>query len=356
MRRVSALFLFLLVLLPDAHAARRRAVAPPSFDVPAADEAAARALDRGVPGLAIAVRKGNLSFSRGYGFYDRDENIPAWIHHEWQAGSVTKQFTAAAVMRLMEMGLLNTTDRVREWVPELDSRYDAVTIEQLLTHTSGMAEYTDKLESAWLPMTQHEVLSLINADSPSFAAGDRFMYSNAGYFVLGMIVERASSKTYAELLQELFFEPLGMTRTSYCGSRTASPHGYFLDGDEVIEVPAADSSLTFSAGGICSTANDLVRWTAALANGSAVSPESYARMTTAVDPRRTGPVAYGYGLALTALDGRRRIWHNGHVLGFQSHVAYFPNEDLTIVVLVNLSDLDVDHATLVAEEIARALR
>jgi len=354
MRRVSALFLVLLTVAPAAEA-RRRAAGHPSFDLPAADLAAHHALDRGVPGVAIAVRKGDAWFSRAYGEFDREANVAASIHDEWQIGSVTKQFTAAAVMRLAEDGALSLDDRVRDWVPELHVRYDAVTIEHLLTHTSGMAEYTDKLESAWEPLTQEQVLAIINAQPAWFAAGNHFLYSNAGYFLLGMILERASSMTYGHLLEELFFDPLGLQRTSYCGTYSPAPSGYFLDGDEVVSVPAADPSLTFSAGAICSTPDDLLRWTLALAHGHVVSPESYERMTTPVDPRLSPPIGYGFGLALSDLDDRRRIWHNGHVLGFQSHVAWFPDEDLAIVVLLNLSDLSEDQATEVAEEIARAM-
>ncbi len=376
MRPVSALFLLLFTVSVEARAddaqplirpsgtvstlAGRRAGRAvghrPSFNVPAADEAAERALARGVPGLTIVIRKGDATFSRAYGFADREANVEASIHHEWQVGSVTKQFTAAAVMRLVEAGVLHLGDRARQWLPELDARFDAITIEHLLTHTSGIGEYSDKLTTAWEPLTQQQIVAMINAQPVWFAPGTHFLYSNSGYFLLGMILERASSKTYAQLLDDLFFEPLGINRTSVCGTRTPSPNGYFLSAEGAFRVQAADMSLLFSAGAICSTPNDLVRWTHALANGTAVSPESYARMTANTDPTLGPPSGYGYGLVVTPLDGRRRVWHNGHVLGFQSHVAYFPDEQLTIAVLVNVSDLLADQATVVAEEVARAMR
>jgi D-alanyl-D-alanine carboxypeptidase len=356
MRRFFALFLILSALAPDALARRRAAAPPPFFNVPAADVAASKALERGVPGLSISIRKGDASFHRAYGSFDREANVPASVHHEWQVGSVTKQFTAAAVMRLVESGVLRVEDRARQWLPELDAPFDAITIEQLLTHTSGLGEYSNKLEDPWVPKTQQEILAIIESQPLQFTPGAQFAYRNAGYFLLGMILERASSKAYAQLLRDLFFEPLGLNRTSYCGTVTPSPNGYLLTPDGAFPVPAADMSMPFSAGAICSTTDDLLRWTHALANGTAVSPQSYVRMTTSVDPASAPPPQYGYGLITFPLDGRRRIWHNGDILGFQSHVAYFPEERLTIVVLVNANDVSRDQATVVANDVARAMR
>jgi CubicO group peptidase (beta-lactamase class C family) len=205
-------------------------------------------------------------------------------------------------------------------------------------------------------MTQQQVLAIITAQPLNFTPGSRFAYSNAGYFLLGMILERATSKTYAQLLRDFFLEPLSLNRTGVCGTQTPSPNGYLLTSSGAFPVQAAEMSLPFSAGSICSTSNDLVRWTLALADGRVVSPESYARMTTSVDPSTTPPPGYGYGLVVTPLDGRRRIWHNGAILGFQSHVAYFPDEQLTIAVVVNVHDPARDQATLVANEIARAMK
>lgn len=356
-RRLAFAAVVLLLLSPVADA-RRRAVAPPAaFTVPAADAVAARALQAGVPGLTIAVRRGDSFFFRAYGLANREAGVAATVQTEYQIASVSKQFTAAAIMRLVERGTLQVGDPARKWLPELDERFDAITIHHLLTHTSGVRDYSSQLTTAWEPKTQQEIVALITSGPPKFTPGSDWEYSNSGYFLLGMIIERASGMSYAQYLRETFFEPLAMHATSYCGTGRPSPDGYFFNATDgsVVPIRAADMSLVFAAGALCSTAPDLVRWTVALATHAAVSAESYALMTTDFNPDQALRFPYGYGLSVMPLDGRRRIWHNGSILGFQSHVAHYPEEDLTIVVLTNATFLFRDLATETADALARAL-
>ena len=344
MRRPVALLLVLLLSTPVAYARRRATSHPAPFAVPGLEAIAAAAVEARVPGLTIAVRKGSSSLVRAWG------NMEAGSIY--QIGSVTKQFTAAAIMRLVEEGKVRTEEKARTWLPELDARFDAITIEHLLTHRSGLREYNTQLTDPHQPKTQQEIVALITSGPPRFTPGTRFEYSNSGYYLLGMIVERATSKSYEQYLRETLFEPLGLHATSYCGTKGPAPDGYVIDQDgTVFEVQAADMSLPYAAGALCSTAEDLVRWTDALTAGRAVSPESYARMT-----RSSGP-GYGYALILDSLDGRRRIWHNGAIRGFESSVMHFPDEALTVVVLINTLDLRTGHrATEIAEAVARAAR
>jgi D-alanyl-D-alanine carboxypeptidase len=301
-------------------------------------------MQAGVPGVTIAVSDGNSWTIRSWG--NMQPNSVS------QIGSVTKQFTAAAILRLAEAGKLSVEEKARVWIPELDSRFDAITIEHLLTHRSGLVEYTGKLGNPWEPKTQAEVLALITSGPPTFIPGSHFSYSNSGYYLLGMIVERASSQTYEQFLRTTFFEPLALRDTSYCGTTAPAPDGYVINPDgEMFAVEAANMTVPYSAGALCSTAADLLRWTDALTEGRVVSPASYERMT------RSAGAFYGYGLMLNPLDGRRRVWHNGAILGFETSVMHFPDEELTVVVLSNALDLRAAHrATQMSEAVAKAVQ
>lgn len=340
MRRPIALLLVLFLAVPAADARRRTVSHPSAYAIPELETIAAEALRDGVPGLTIAVRKGNVQLVKAWG-----NTRPGSVY---QIASVTKQFTAAAVMRLVEAGKVRTDDKARKWIPELDARFDAITVEHLLMHRSGVREYDDQIPNEHEPKTHAQILAIIMRGGPLFTPGTSFLYSNSGYYLLGMIVERASSRSYAQFLHETFFEPLGLRDTSYCGTAAPPPAGSVIDRQgTVFEVEAMDMSIPFAAGALCSTADDLLRWTDALSTGRAVTPESYAKMT-----RNTG---YGYGLVVSSLDGHRRIWHNGAILGFESNVTLFPQERLTVVVLMNAIDRRThSRATEIAEAVARA--
>jgi CubicO group peptidase (beta-lactamase class C family) len=340
MRRPMALLLVLFLAAPTTYARRRAVSYPPAFAIPELEMIAAEALRDGVPGLTIAVRKGNAQLVQAWG-NTRPDSV-------YQIASVTKQFTAAAIMRLVEGGKVRTEDKARKWLPELDARFDAITVEHLLLHRSGVREYDDQIPNEHEPKTHAQILAIITRGGPLFTPGTSFLYSNSGYYLLGMIVERASSQPYGQFLRETFFEPLGLRDTSYCGTVAPPPDGYVIDRQgTVFEVEALDMSIPFAAGALCSTADDLLRWTDALSSGRAVTPDSYARMI-----RNPG---YGYALVINFLDGHRRIWHNGAILGFESNVTHFPQDGLTVVVLMDAIDLRTEsRATQIAEEVARA--
>ena len=347
-RRLLALLLAVLAI----SATRRRSVDPVSF--PQIDAIARNALASGIPALSIAVMRGDtVVLTGGYGLMNIETREPAFHDSVYQIGSITKQFTAAAIMKLVEQGKLQTSDRLRTYVPELDARFDAVTIEHLLTHTSGIFEYNNLLVTAWQPKSEAEMLSLIGRRNLLFAPGSNWSYSNSNYYLLGVIIERVSSTSYAQFLDENFFFPLGLTRTSYC--REPVPAGYFTDATSTAPVRPADMSLLFAAGAICSTTEDLVRWNRALVQGLAVAPSSYVRMTTPYRLSNGETVEYGYALILDSLDGHSRAWHGGIVLGFEANLAWYPDRDLAVAVLVNVLDLRYDFASEIADAVAREL-
>lgn len=352
MRRLLPLFLLLSLTVPAA--ARQRAVAAPTpLVVPRIETIAAAGLER-VPGLSIAIRKGNAYFSKGWGELDRELHVPVRSGSVFQIASVTKQFTGAAIAKLAEQGKVHVDDPVRRFIPELDSRFDPITVRHLLQHTSGITDHLEHVETLFEPKTQQEVLALIMSRPPYAPSGARFSYSNAGYYLLGMVIERASNMTYEQYLRTTFFEPLQLTETSYCGTNAPVPVGYGTDprNGAVFVYPPMQVDLLYAAGALCSSATDLVKWNRALTSGLAVSPESYATMTTGFES--WVGAQYGHGLIADHYRGHRRIWHNGMIFGFQSHVAHFPDDNLTVVVLINWYGLR-DRATEIAEEVARAM-
>ena len=348
------LTLLLLVLAPLSFA-RQRAVRHPSpLQIPAVDTIAAEAIARGVPGLVIGVRKGTMTYTKAWGDFDVEAHVPEHTSTIHQIASVSKQFTAAAIMRLVEQGKVKLDDRASLWVTELDARFDGVTIERLLSHTSGLLEYDDTItEDPYTPKTQQQLLAAVRP--PFLPFGTRFYYSNMGYFLLALVIERASNKTYEQFLRDEFFRPFGLDDTSVCGSNGPVPEGYFReDGKERVRTPPYHMTIFLGAGSLCSTAADLLDWNNALANGMAITPQSYAKMTTVVEP--TPPHTYAFGIVNDRLDGRHRIWHGGFLPGFTSHLSWFPEEKLTIAVLVNLSDVDRSDASAIAVAVARAMK
>jgi len=349
MRRLVALLL--LATAPAVFAAKRRAVGSPlpELAVPAADAIAAAAIAEGVPGLSIAVRKGDLTFTRAYGLFDREAGILTNTNTVFSIGSVTKQFTAAAILRLEEQGKLSVDDKARKFLPELDARFDRITIRHLLQHTSGIAEYVDYLSSVTDPKTHQEIFAMITGSAPQFPAGSRWEYCNSGYFLLGMIIERASAQTYEQYVRDQFFTPMGLGNTTLSSETAPPPHGYVLDDGSVAVSAVAHPSLLYAAGGILSTPSDLVRWNTLL-----VASPLHARMI-GERVRANGDNDYGFGLVIDTFEGRVRVFHTGAVPGFMGWLVWFPEEKITLAVLMNVHDGDGDLAEDVTEAIARSL-
>jgi CubicO group peptidase (beta-lactamase class C family) len=350
MRRLVALLL--LATAPAAFAAKRRAVAPPlELAVPAADSIAAAAIAVGVPGLSIAVSKGDLTFVRAYGVFDRESGTPVRTDTVFSTGSLTKQFTAAAIVRLADDGKLSLDDKARTYLPELDARFDAITIRQLLQHTSGVREYVTQLTSVTAPKTRQEILAMITGGGPLFPAGSRFDYSNSGYYLLGMIVERASAKTYEQYVHDTFFTPMGLRSTSFAGETAPPPHGYTVNAQGTVTLDSVvDPSLLYANGSVCSTASDLVRWTTSLA----ASP-LYAQMIGDRFYSALPDEDYGYGLIIDTFEGHIRVWHGGGQPGFTSRLLWFPEEKISVAVVMNFNDQHHDRVGDAADAIAHSL-
>jgi CubicO group peptidase (beta-lactamase class C family) len=311
-------------------------------------------------GVQVAVvRGGDTLLLRGYGLADRGAHRATTLDQRFRIGSVTKQFTAAAIMRLAERGKLSLDDDLSRWVPEFPLQGHRVRLRQLLNHTSGIPNYTENpVEEARAAddMTPLEVVGLVARDTFEFAPGTRLAYTNTGYALLGLVIERASGLPYAEYVRRELFAPLGLRHTSYCPSRPRGAEwasGYAPHDDGVI-VSAEYLSMThpYAAGALCSTVGDLVAWQHALAAGRVIAPASYARMTTPETLASGERLTYGYGLVVIQYHGHRLIMHEGGINGFSASLLRFPDDSLDVVVLCNT---ERSGSGVLAQNLARAV-
>jgi len=358
-----ALLILFLILghIPVAAGPRRRAVRHPGAPealTTAARQAAEAAIAAGVPAVQIAVSHGgNVIYSGTFGMSDRETATAATPRSVMQIGSITKQFTAAAILRLAERGALSVDDRIEKFVPEFDPRGRTITLRHLMQHRSGLPRDWYKtgepfpFDRYFSVIPRQAVIAGINAQPFDFAPGSNWSYSNAGYMLLGYAIESITGTEYAEFFHSEFALPLGLIDTGVCGTfNLPRPDGYGLFGGNAVRLPAVHPSGLVSSGSLCSTASDLTRWAHLLATGHVMLPASYARMTTPASPF----VAYGFGVGLNDILGQPAVSHNGGIDGYLSYLFYFPQRDIAVAVITNAWPVPNDHAHVIAMAVASA--
>jgi len=310
------------------------------------------------------VRDGVPVVRRSYGLADLEEKTPATPATNYRLASVTKQFTASAILLLEQDGRLSLDDRIRRWLPSLPDSDDAITIRHLLTHTGGLIDYEDIMPespatpaanatSSALPATSDEVvtdpsrqlrdidvLHLLEKERRLyFEPGTQYRYSNGGYSMLALIVERASGKKFQDFLHERIFEPLGMRNTlAYVAEGPAVPHrayGYTLANDGKWQ--RTDQSLTSAVlgdGGIYSSIDDLAKWDAAQYVDRLLSDASRELAFTPWTKTDDEQVKYGFGWRITGAT----LWHSGETIGFRNVIVRYPKAHLSVIVLTNRND------------------
>jgi CubicO group peptidase (beta-lactamase class C family) len=303
----------------------------------------------GGPGAAVAVRhRGRLVHGAGYGLANVEWGIPIDLETVFRIGSITKQFTAAAIMTLAEAGRLDVDDPIERHLPDYPVGARRITVRHLLNHTSGIKSYTGLPNfAAELSGKQQSVDQIINVFKdlpPDFEPGERFLYNNSGYLLLGAIIERVSGKDYETYLREAFFDPLGMTQTRYLHDRpiVAKRAAGYERTPEVVNATPLSMSWPHAAGALGSTVNDLLRWDEALRGGKAVSPASYAAMKTPSRLNDGATTPYGFGLGLGRYRERPHVGHNGGINGFVTSLEHFEEDDLTVVLLANIVTFPVE--------------
>jgi CubicO group peptidase (beta-lactamase class C family) len=295
-------------------------------------------------GLSVAVMKGDtLLFARGYGFSNVEHQAPATEGTPYRFASVTKMFTAAAVLQLVEAGKVQLDEPVTKYLVDYRGPGKEATLRQLLRHTAGVPNFTD-LGPAFdsrerLDLTSSELLALVQAAPADFPAGTAFNYSNTGYYLLGLVIEKVTGTSYARYLAEHVLTPARMASARYCDDTALLPGraaGYLPTAQHGLENAGFVSmKIPFSAGALCGDVRDLAKWPQALFGGAVVSRETLSTMTQTPDLPDGTPTRYGLGIVHGSLAGREFFGHNGGINGFSSSVMYFPAEGLSVAVLIN---------------------
>ncbi|HOX03531.1 MAG TPA: serine hydrolase domain-containing protein [Candidatus Paceibacterota bacterium] len=310
--------------------------------------------EKHIPGLALAVvRDGRIAKARGYGWANLEWRVPATAQTVFEIGSVTKQFTAALVMMLAEEGRVRLDDPVTRFFTNAPPIWEGITVRHLLTHTSGLRNYTG------LPgfevtrgLTREDFVRTLGAYPLEARPGDRYAYCNSGYNLLGYIIEEAGGAPYWQAFESRICRPHGMAETRSRDLRALIPRradGYERKDDRWIN---RDSDLTeiFSAGAVASTVLDLARWAIALETGSVLSESSRNDMWAPTRLNDGGEKLYGLGWGVDPHGGRRNIGHSGSTSGFSASLQWFPDDRLWVIVLCNLDGQGL--ATQIALEIA----
>lgn len=296
-------------------------------------------------GSVLVGVNGHIAFEKGYGLANEEWSVANTPTTKFRIASLTKQFTGACILLLQERGLLSVHDPISKYVSDLPDAWKLITLHQLLTHTSGIANFTERpqAESAVnrIGITPRQTLGIVASEPLEFAPGTKLHYSNTGYILLGMVIEKVSGISYADFLQKNIFTPLGMENSGYdTAEKILSQRASGYKRDEKGHITNADfidMNGPFAAGGIYSNVEDMYRWNEALTKPSMLLSADSLRQMFAVYPETTayGGQNYGYGVVLTHRFGKLLYYHGG-VDGFASAIQRYPTDRVCIVILENL--------------------
>lgn len=304
-----------------------------------------------IPGLTLAIaRDGTAIYAHGYGYANVALQMPATTQTHYEIGSITKQFTATAVLQLKESGKLSLDDTVHRWIPEY-ARAKSVTIRELLQQTTGIPNYTEVKHFASIATTKPAsfpaILALIAKKPLEFKPGSKFEYSNTNYILLGEIVERASGVSWEDYVRMHLFTPAGMTQSGFISEEARlqpMATGYVASKTGVTISPRFKEGWAWSAGAIVSTVGDMFAWDGALFGGRLINQSDLAAMLAPGKEMSKGSF-YGFGWVIDTADGHTRYWHNGGTFGFLSANLIFPKDHIAIVVLQNADAIAAPQAT-----------
>jgi D-alanyl-D-alanine carboxypeptidase len=327
-------------------------------DTPAIDKAVGELLTKsGAPSASIAIVKdGKIAYEHAYGMAKIDPPTPATSQMRYSIGSISKQFTASAILMLAEEGKLSLDDKVARWLPDL-TRASDVTIRQLLSMTSGYQDFWPQdyvMPMMMEPATAQQIMNGWARKPLDFDPGTKWQYSNTNYVIAGVIVEKASGMPLLDFLQKRVFTPLRMTsvfNTDDAPLSSSDPARYLRYAlGPLRPAPKEGRGWMFAAGELAMTAHDLALWDISMIDQSVLQPASYRRLETEVQLANGVGTRYGLGVGVAMLEGRRQISHGGEVSGFTARNEVYPDDRAAIVVLTNLD------ATSASEQIAGKIR
>lgn len=337
-RRLLVLVLVLFLALPLAAQAAAEL-----------EKIASSAFPPDAPGAAVLVMKGGKPLLRaGYGMADLEQGTKITPESVFRIGSITKQFTAVAVLQLIESGKMALSDPITKFIPDYPTQGKTITIAHLLTHTSGIQSYTNKPDFRTMmrrDLTPEELIATFRSDPMQFEPGAQWFYNNSAYILLGSIIEKVSGMSYAAYLEKNVFARAGLKHTFYGDVApiiAGRVPGYGRDGKGFVNARYLSMTLPYAAGALLSTVDDLARWNAALAAGKVVDRRLLDQAWTSyklTDGEETG---YGFGWNIGALSGERVIEHGGGINGYASFALWMPDRDVYVAVLSNLESPQQD--------------
>ena len=288
-------------------------------------------------GSVLVARGDQVIFQKSYGYANLEWKIPNENDGKYRLGSITKQFTAACILLLEERGKLKTDDPVTRYYTAAPAAWDKITLHHLLTHTSGIPNFTsfpDYHSTQTLPTTPEKEIARFRDKPLDFQPGAKWDYSNSNYILLGYIIEKVSGMSYADFLQKNIFDKLGMKDSGIDSPHPVLAHrtaGYTPRPHGIENADFVDMSIPFAAGAIYSTTGDLLKWSLGLFGDKILKPESRAKM---IKPYKQD---YGYGIASHLEAGHKIIEHGGGIDGFNTQISYYPDDKLTVIALSNLN-------------------
>lgn len=293
-----------------------------------------------VPGVVVEIaRNGRVIKRKAYGMADLELNVPMRIDDIFEIGSITKQFTAVAVLQLVEQGKLSLTDTLGKYIPDAPESWQKITIRNLLNQNSGLKDYA-LIKGVGL-LDEYDRATFLKTMEPlplDFPTGVTWAYSNTNYALLGIVIEKASGETYTDYLTEHVLKPAGLKETAILDPDAILPHrahGYYDDGKKLIRArPSMLSNL--SDGALLSKADDMIRWEAALHGGKLLQPASYQLMISPGPLSNGRTRQYGFGTFLESLGEKPFLGHHGASSGYSAGSAYFPTDHMSVIVLTNV--------------------
>ena len=294
------------------------------------------------PGASVLVSiDGQVLLRKGYGKANLELDVSVEPHMVFRLGSITKQFTAVCVLMLMEQGLLDLQDEITRYLPDYPTQGRKITINHLLTHTSGIKSYTEI--PAWLAlwrkdMSLEELIALFKDQPMDFEPGERFLYNNSGYILLGAIIEKLTGMHYADFIQKKIFDRLEMTHSLYDNPARCVPGrvpGYTRGAEGIENAPYLSMSQPYAAGGLASSVDDLALWDAALYTDKLVRQSTLERAFQSGRLNNGEPTGYGYGWMIGEYEGHQLIEHGGGINGFTTSAIRVPDARLYVAILTN---------------------